>query len=195
MRLPLCHLVLAGALPASGAAAADGDPPYAGLGRPRLYFTPSELAELRRARTQGVRARIWQNLAASAEWCLRKTPRSEWIAPVTPDPIYENLYDRFYGMMQDMSITEHLCFAYAYSGDRRYLEGARTWTMNSARIWSREADAGADASKAYAVMRLVKALALGYDVLFHDLSDAERDELRRTMVRIGDAYYKEHVRW
>ena len=40
-----------------------------------------------------------------------------------PDPIYENLYDRFYAMMQDMAVTEHLSFAYAYSGEDKYFEG------------------------------------------------------------------------
>src|ERR1043166_6577874 len=132
-------------------------------GHPRLYFTASELPTLRELRTGGMHKRIWRNLSESADWCLTLQPRREWIAPIVPDPIYENLYDRFYAIMGDLAVTEHLAFAYALSGHGRYGEGARTWTLASCRAWKREADSAPDGGKAYAVMRLLKGVAAGYE--------------------------------
>src|SRR5262245_60743789 len=94
------------------------------LSHPRLYFSAKELPQLRRQLTRGLHAKIWKNIADSADWCLTKPPRTNWIAPITPDPIYENLYDRFYAIMGDLAITEHLSFAYAFSGDMKYGDAA-----------------------------------------------------------------------
>jgi hypothetical protein len=157
---------------------------------PRLYFTPEELARLREMRTQGGHARIWPNLAASADWCMAKTPRGDWIAPVEPDPIYLNLYDRFFAMMHDMAVMEHLAFAYAYSGERQYSDGARQWALSCCRIWQCEAEGEPDANKAYAVMRLLKGLAVSYDLLFHQFADDERDEVRGVLLEVGHKYYE-----
>ena len=44
-------------------------------------------------------------------------------------------------------------------------------------------------SKAYAVLRVVKALAVGYDVLFDRLTPAQRDEVRGTITAICEPYY------
>ena len=85
-------------------------------------------------------ARIWKNIEQSAQWCLTQTPRREWIAPVEPDPIYENLYDRFYAIMADLAISEHLAFAYALSGEARYGNAARDWVLASCRAWKHEGD-------------------------------------------------------
>ena len=155
---------------------------------PRLYFTPDELTQLRDARTQGVHARLWNNLAESADWCLTRQPRTDWIAPVEDDPIYENLYDRFYAIMHDVAVMEHLAFAYAYSGDPRYEDGAKRWLLACCRVWSNEADGEPDQNKAYAVMRLLKGAATGYDLLYHQLDVTERDEVRQTIVDIMDKY-------
>ncbi|MBI4531862.1 MAG: DUF4962 domain-containing protein [Candidatus Latescibacteria bacterium] len=159
-------------------------------GHPCLYFTPDELTRLQRLRAQGLHAEIWHNLAESAEWCLTQTPRKEWIASVSPDPVYLNLYDRFYAMMHDTAVMEHLAFAYAYSHDSRYVNAGRRWVLTCCRVWRREADGDPDASKAYAVMRLLKGLAVGYDLLYTELIDDEREEICRTMVSIGRKYYR-----
>jgi hypothetical protein len=169
---------------ASGA----GDGTYV-TGHPRLFFTPDELTQLRELRDDGLHAQIWANLADSAEWCLERPLRTEWIAPVTPDPIYENLYDRFYAMMHDMSVMEHLAFAYAYSGDERYGAGARDWTLACCRVWRREAEGEPDGGKAYAVSRLLKGLAVAYDCIHPLLEEAERAEIRDTIADIGQAYH------
>lgn len=160
------------------------------LGHPRLYFKAADLQRLRDQRSKGIHALMWRNMAKSADWCLTQTPRKDWIAPVSPDPIYLNLYNRFYGMMSDMAIMEHLAFAYAYSGDPRYLDGARKWTLNCCRVWGHEADGAADANKAYAVMRLLKGVATSYDIIYPDLTLPERNEIRKALREIGHKYYQ-----
>jgi len=60
---------------------------------------------------QGIHKQIWANLTASADWCRKQVPRTEWIPTLKDDPQYENLYDRFYAAMHDMAIVEHLAFA------------------------------------------------------------------------------------
>lgn len=163
-------------------------------GHPRLFFTAAEQKTLRAKRTgAGVQARIWKNIKTSADWCLTRPLRTAWIAPVTPDPIYLNLYDRFYAMMHDMAVMEHLAFAYAYSGDTRYFEGAKQWALSCGRIWKKEADGEPDQNKAYAALRLLKGVAVSYDLLFDRMTEAERSELRGIIEDIGGRYYRWYV--
>ena len=162
------------------------------LSHPRLYFNAQDLVQLRKLRGEKFHAKMWKNLAASADWCLTKTPRANWIAPVSPDPIYENLYDRFYGIMGDLAITEHLSFAYALSGKKEYGEAARQWVLASCRTWQHEADQAVDGGKAYAVTRLLKGVAVGYDLVYDRFSEPERKEVRETLVRISRLYFKDY---
>jgi hypothetical protein len=158
-------------------------------GHPRLYFTAAELPALRNMRSSGMHKRIWANVKDSADWCLTLQPRREWIAPITPDPIYENLYDRFYAIMGELAITEHLSFAYALSGEKRYGDAARTWALASCRAWKREADNAPDGGKAYAVTRLLKGIAVAYDAAYDQFSEAERSEIRTTLATIAEKHY------
>ena len=155
---------------------------------PRLYLTDADAPRLRELRTEGIHAHIWRNVAESAEWCLTQRPRREWIAPVEPDPIYLNLYDRFYAIMADLAITEHLAFAYALSGEDRYGEAARAWVLASCRVWSNEADGHPDGGKAYAVCRMLKGVAVGYDLAFDRFTEEERAEIRRVLTDICRLY-------
>ena len=156
---------------------------------PRLYFNTSDLPALRERREHGRSAAIWRNLQRDADTLLSHAPRSRWIPPVKPDPRYENLYDRFYAIMGDLAITEHLAFAYALSGDNRYGEAARAWTLASCRVWSAEADGEPDGGKAYAVCRLLKGVSVGFDCAFDRFTDAEKQEIRTVLHRIARTYY------
>ncbi len=170
---------------------ADGTRRPLVAGHPRLYFNRDELPQLRCLRTSGVHAKIWANLIASADWCAKQTPRHEWIPTVSPDPKFENLYDRFYAAMHDMAIIEHLAFASVLSDPRNdpYFAAARRWAVQSAATWKNEADNQPDASKAYAVLRVMKALAVAYDLLYERLDDAERAQIRNTLVSVCSQYF------
>ena len=159
---------------------------------PRLYCTAADLSRLRALRGTGHHARIWANLEASTAWCLERQPRQERIAPLSPDPIHENLYDRFYAIMADLAITEHLAFAYALSGQAEYGEAARQWTLASCRAWSPEGEEPPDGGKAYAVLRLLKGIATGYDLAWECFSVGEREEVRQVLARIGQNYWEHY---
>jgi hypothetical protein len=161
---------------------------------PRLYFTQQELTDLKKLRREPPHAKIYKNLIESADWCLTKTQRAGWIAPVSPDPIYENLYDRFYAIMGDLAITEHLSFAYALSGKEQYGNAARQWVLASCRAWKREADGQPDGGKAYAVSRLLKGVAVGYDVVYDRFTDEERKEIRETLAGIANLYFEKYFK-
>lgn len=161
-------------------------------GHPRLFFSADELKKLQTARRYGHRAVIWRNIMESAEWCLDRPLRQEWIAPVSPDPIYANLYDRFYAMMHDMAVMEHLAFAYSYSGEERYGQAAVDWALACCRIWRKEAEGQPDGGKAYAVTRLLKGLAVSYDLLYDRLDEKEREELYLAITEISQLYYDEY---
>src|SRR3954452_15570456 len=164
-----------------------------GLQHPRLYFTAADLPQLRakRKNTEAV-ARIWANMTKSADWCIKQKPRDEWIPTLDKDPQFENLYDRFYAAMHDAAIVEHLALTSALSEaeETRYFPAAKLWLLATAKTWKNESHNKPDASKAYAVLRVMKALAVGYDVLFDRLKDDERNEVRATMVAVCDPYYK-----
>jgi hypothetical protein len=161
-------------------------------GHPRLYFEQFDLGRLRGLRKSGVHRLIWTNLRRSAEECLERSPRRAWIAPKTPDPVYENLYDRFYAIMGDLAITEHLAFAYALCGEERFGRAARSWTLASARAWRSEAEGTPDGGKAYAVARLLKGIAVGYDCAYDRFTPAELSEVRTTLSQIAERYYNEY---
>lgn len=157
---------------------------------PRLYLAENELRELRATRDQGQRGLIWRNLTASADWCIQQPPRKEWIPTAADDPQFENLYDRFYATMHDMAIVETLAFASVLTDPSLdpYFSHARDWLLSAARIWGNEAHNTPDASKAYAVLRITKGMAVAYDLLFDRLTEAERGEVRGAIVGIMSAY-------
>ena len=178
-----------GAAPRDGALGAEAEAAVAP--HPRLYFDAAELAAARAARDDDpVRARIWENLIASAEWCRAQPVRREWIATRADDPQYENLYDRFYAAMHDTAIVEHLALASALHAPEAdpYFPAARAWALGAAEVWRNEAGNAPDAGKAYAVLRVTKALAVAYDALYVRLSAEERDRIRRTLTEVGSAY-------
>ena len=184
-RMTATVVLVSGAL-AAGAALAD-EPIH-----PRLYLTAEEIPGLRADRENGVRKLIWENMQSSADECLTVEPTAEWIKPISPDPNYENLYDRFYAMMRDMAVTEHLGFAYALSGDERYGDAARDWVLQTCRIWKNETKIPLNGGTAYAVLRFMKGAATGYDLAYDRFTPEERDEVREALVAIGSKYFDEY---
>jgi hypothetical protein len=159
---------------------------------PRLYFSEVERDRLRLLHDRGVHAQIWQNMITWADWCREQPPRQAWIATLSDDPQYENLYDRFYAAMHDTAIVEHLALTSALSdpADDPYFAPARQWALAAARVWRHEATNSPDASKAYAVLRVMKALAVAYDVLYDRLAPEDRSQIRQTLLEVGQAYFE-----
>jgi len=184
-----CQLVLGLAAVQLSTDMVNAEPPVSE--HPRLYFSTADLPALRANRTSGVHARIWANLTRSADWCAAQPVREEWIPTIADDPQFENLYDRFYAAMHDTAIVEHLALTSALSDPENdpYFDAARKHLLAAARVWKHEANNAPDASKAYAVLRVVKALAVGYDALYHRLAEDERQEVRDAIVAVGAAYY------
>jgi hypothetical protein len=169
-----------------------GEEPKGPLGHPRLYFQQQDLEALRGDRATGVRASIWQNMEAWGDWCCEQSPREQWIPTLADDPQYENLYDRFYAAMHDTAVLEHLALTSALSDPAhdRFFPAARGWALAVARVWRHEADNQPDASKAYAVLRVMKALAVAYDALYDRLAESEREEIREALLAVGNAYFE-----
>ena len=186
-----CLLLLAATSSARGLRGEEPSRPKIVTAHPRLYFRAEDLPRLRGLKSSGVHARIWKNLAESADWCASRVPRKEWIPTITPDPIFENLYDRFYAAMHDSAIVEHLAFASVLSdpGHDPYFTPARDWALATASVWRNEATNKPDASKAYSVLRVVKALAVAYDLLHDRLSAEDRQRIRDTIVAVGREYF------
>lgn len=155
---------------------------------PRLFLTPADLPGLRSARSQPARGPIWDNLRATAKVAAERPPRSLWIAPAADDPLYANLYDRFYAAMSDMAVIEHLAFVAVLGEEADIVEAARRHLLATARAWAPEIDVQPDYGTAYAVTRLMKGLAVGYDLLHDRLDDAERGEVRAVVERLADRY-------
>lgn len=147
-------------------------------GHPRLYFDHAELAALRSLRDRGHHALIWRNLRADALRHAHRTPPTGWIAPIADDPTYENLYDRFWTIMSDAATVEQLAFAAAYGADEQLTGAATRWLLAVSARWSPETTVPPDYGSAYATTRILKAVAIGYDLLHEHLTTADRARLR-----------------
>ncbi|WP_432970526.1 hypothetical protein [Dactylosporangium sp. CA-233914] len=130
-----------------------------------------------------MRAAIWNNIALDASRFASWEPALDWIAPIDPDPIYENLYDRFWAIMADAAMLEHLAFAASYGDDDRFGSAAVGRLLAACRRWRPEADLRPDYGTVYATTRVLKAIAVGYDLVHERLSPAERDEIRDLLTR------------
>ena len=154
---------------------------------PRLYLTVDEAAAIRAARDR--RARILRNVVASAVEASALPMRTRWIAPVADDPDDENLYDRFYGLMSDAAIVEQLAFAALLTGRGDLAERARGRLVGLARAWAPERAVTPDYGTAYAVSRLFKGLAVGWDLVGSGLAAPERRLVRTLILDLVGGYW------
>ncbi|MBU7004869.1 MAG: DUF4962 domain-containing protein, partial [Theionarchaea archaeon] len=87
------------------------------------------------------------------------------------------------------AIIEHLSLAYAIGGEKSHGDAACRWLVSISRAWDAEGDHKPDASKAYAVSRLMKGLAVGYDVIYGELSERERNVVLDTLSKMAGTYW------
>ncbi|MBB5791183.1 hypothetical protein [Jiangella mangrovi] len=125
----------------------------------------------------GFRDRVADGMLADARVWASRPVGVEWIAPVADDPVYENLYDRFWAIMADAAALEHLALTARVDGSRWAADAAATRLLGTARRWRREAELAPDYGTAYATTRIVKALAVGYECLRDVLPSAAAEEV------------------
>ena len=148
-------------------------PQYAGV-HPRVYFTDAELSMLR-ARAHGPDAAWWRQQLDSMS-ALKAPP---------PQPPAEKRREQ-----NDVALAlAQVAFAYRIEGNPKYLAAAKQY-MDAAvsyKIW------GYSWSKPnvdLAAGQLLYAMGMAYDLLYHDLTPAERDTYRACIVRHGNLMYE-----
>jgi hypothetical protein len=154
-----------------------------------LWFTDSELDALRADRERGSRARIWRNLMADARAWQARAPRPQGISLHADDPDYENLYDRFYAIMSDAAIVEHLGFVARVSGEAAVREAAARWLVGLCVAWQDEARRIPDYGSVYATSRLLRAATMGLDLVDAWLSPGQRRTVMRFAMELAGALW------
>jgi hypothetical protein len=140
---------------------------------PRVYVTESELEKLRqRART--THRELWQ--------LALQNIRALSIPPPTP-PAEERRAQNEVGL----GIAE-AAFAYKIEGDRKYLDAAKRY-MDAAvsyDIWGYSYNRP---NTDLAAGHLLYGMGVGYDMLYHDLTETERARYREKIVRQAKLLY------
>ena len=153
--------------------------------RPRL-FRPSDDPGFRfEVPADPVRRRILSNLlddcalyAGQRPW--RRVPRRAH----SPHPNHQ-LYLTFYTAMQASALIENYAFAWRLTGDVRWLGRARAW-LRAAAGW----DHGDHVEEHfYTANRYMHAFALALDLMDEVLPDAEKRQVRDSLVELMDRWW------
>lgn len=141
-------------------------PNLAGV-HPRVYFTGAELSALRQ-RAHSTHSAIWARAASNVR-ALKTAP--------PPPPAETRRAQNEVGL----GIAE-AAFVYKIDGDRKYLDAARRY-MDAAVSYDIWGYAFNKPNVDLAAGHLLYGMGLGYDLLYHDLSVAERAKYRDTIAR------------
>ena len=134
---------------------------------PRVYVTDKELAELReRARTS--HRELWQQVITRV--------RALGSEPPLP-PAQKRRQQNEVGI----AIAE-AAFVYKIEGDKKYLDAARKY-MDAAVSYDIWGYANNKPNVDLAAGHLLYGLGWGYDLLYHDLSDKERERYRKKLIK------------
>lgn len=139
-------------------------------GHPRVYLTSDDLAALRqRVKDDPVAAEMLQKLQARATKILTDKP-------VTHTLIGPRLLDQSRRALDRLSTW---ALVYQLTGDKRFLDRAREEMLAAAAFpdWN--------PSHFLDVAEMTNAMAIGYDWLYNDLADADRQTIRRAIVKLG----------
>jgi hypothetical protein len=134
---------------------------------PRVYVTDKELAELR-LRARSSHRELWQR-AISHIRALDTDP--------PPPPAQQRRQQNDVGL----AIAE-AAFAYKIEGDQKYLDAARKY-MDAAVSYDIWGYASNKPNVDLAAGHLLYGLGWGYDLLYHDLSEAERSRYREKLIK------------
>ena len=149
---------------------------------PRIYLTARKLADLRtQVRDDPRWRRIRDALFRIADEGVRSGPPDydkevEHAAKSGEHGENEQLWQRRVGNM-----IPHLALAYLLSDDQKYLVGAKQWISASLayKTWGLGKTDGMDLAAGHQLA----GIGLAYDWLYHDLSQAEREQIRQGVVK------------
>jgi len=147
-------------------------PELAGV-HPRVYFTDAELAALR-TRVHGVDKPEWQAVLGDIR-ALK--------VPAPPPPAETRRAQNEVGM----GIVE-AAFAYKMEGDKKYLDAARAY-MDAAVSYDVWGYSFNKPNTDLAAGHLLYGLGVGYDLLYRDLTPAERDRYLAKLKKQGQLMY------
>ncbi|MCE5250969.1 DUF4962 domain-containing protein [bacterium] len=140
---------------------------------PRLYLTGQRIGELKSA-IKTTHAALWKEFIAQADKIARQEPpkyrdESEWTNT-------EQLYMRPVG-----DNMPFLALAYVLTGERKYLDSARTWALAACGYptWGLYEFENSDLSTGHQLF----GLALVYDWCWRDLDDETRRTIRETLIK------------
>jgi hypothetical protein len=117
---------------------------------------------------------VLPNLRAGIRWIATQQPRTEGIDEIADDPRYENLYDRFWAIMSDGAILEHLAVAAIVEPTAELADMGVAHLTALADAWAPETRRPANYGNAYANSRLLKSIAVAWST-FRPALTAEQD--------------------
>jgi len=141
---------------------------------PRVYFTDSELSVLR-TRAHGEDAAWWRQ---------QLTSLSALEAPPPPPPAEKRREQNNVAFAM-----AEAAFAYRIEADPRYLAAAKQY-MDAAVSYTIWGYSWSKPNVDLAAGHLLYSMGMAYDLLYNDLTPAERDKYRKCIVRHGNLMYK-----
>ena len=147
---------------------------------PRLYLDTKRIAELRQA-IQSSHAPIWKDVRTQADRYVERGPPAYRERDSSSGD--EQLWQREVG-----NAMPTLAMAWALSGERRYLDGARQWALASCAYptWGLGRIDGLDLAAGHQLF----GLATVYDWCQADLGEEARRTIRDTLVRRTSAMFE-----
>jgi hypothetical protein len=149
---------------------------------PRLYLTPSRIAQLREEITT-VRKPHWDTLRTLADQLVRRHP-PDYAQATEKDKDPEQLWQREVG-----NALPTLAMAWVLSGDAKYRAAAEEWSLASCSYptWG---GAGQFDGVDLAAGHQLFGLALVYDWMYNDLDPRARETIHDTLLRHGRIMFK-----
>lgn len=158
-----------------------------------LYFTTSELDELKSLTSQPSHSDLWVAISTWAGAHINDTPPTE---PTTGFIGYWDAFQRsgVQGKVPMRQFVETMAFMYAMTDDTTYAEAAKLWLMEAVswNSWEGGGTYGQTASVA------IMMATFGYDVLGNYLTPAERAQVETVVAREAtdiDSYWTDWEGW
>ena len=153
--------------------------------RPRLFRAADDAAYAFPAPQDPVRQRVLANILASCEELAATEPAAEVpLCPDSPHPFHQ-LYITFYMGMEAGALIEQYSFAWRMTGDRRWLERARTW-LQAATSWEH---GDSVEEHFYTANRHMQAFAVALDWLAGELSEEEEQRIEACLAQLLERWW------